>query len=418
MDANDHRSIGNRLELFHQQEEGPGQVFWHPRGLTLYRVIEEYVRARMREAGFREIRTPQLLSRSLWEASGHADKFAENMFVFADGERSFALKPMSCPGHVQVFNKRQRSWRDLPLRYAEFGACHRYEPSGALHGLMRTRAFVQDDAHIFCTEDQVAGEVARFVALLGRVYAEFGFPPFAVAFSTRPEMRAGTEAQWDRAEALLGDAAKAAGLDPVLQPGEGAFYGPKLEFALRDAQGRSWQCGTIQLDFVLPDRLGADYADMAGGRARPVMLHQAVLGSIERFIAILLEHHQGRLPFWLAPEQVLVAPIDTAQAPYAREVVAAFEAAGLRAALDLGPEGLGRKIVAAHEYGVPVFAAVGAREAAAKSVSLRERDGGQAVLPLAEAVARLGERAAPSFAGSRNVAAADGGSMAEAGGAA
>lgn len=418
MDANDHRSIGNRLDLFHQQEEGPGQVFWHPRGLTLYRLIEDYIRARMREAGFQEIRTPQLLARSLWEASGHADKFAENMFVFEDGERSFALKPMSCPGHVQVFNKRQRSWRDLPLRYAEFGACHRYEPSGALHGLMRTRAFVQDDAHIFCTEAQVAEEVARFVQLLGRVDAEFGFPPFAVGFSTRPDKRAGTDADWDRAEALLGQAAKAAGLSPRLQPGEGAFYGPKLEFALRDAQGREWQCGTIQLDFVLPERLDVEYADASGGRARPVMLHQAVLGSIERFIAVLLEHHQGQLPFWLAPEQVMVAPVDEAQVPYACEVAAAFEAAGLRPALDLGPERMGRKIVAAHELGVPVFAAVGAREAAAGTVSLRERDGRQEVLPLAAAVARLRERARPSFAGGRNVPRADGGRMPATGGAA
>ena len=417
MDDNDHRSIGNRLDLFHQQEEGPGMVFWHPRGLALYNLIEGYIRARMREAGFREIRTPQLLARSLWEASGHADKFAENMFVFADGERSFALKPMSCPGHVQVFNKRQRSWRDLPLRYAEFGACHRYEPSGALHGLMRTRAFVQDDAHIFCTEDQVAGEVCRFVALLARVYAEFGFPPFAAGFSTRPDKRAGTDADWDRAEALLGHAAKAAGLNPRLQPGEGAFYGPKLEFALRDMQGREWQCGTIQLDFVLPERLGAEFADDAGGRARPVMLHQAVLGSIERFIAVLLEHHQGQLPFWLAPDQVMVAPIDEAQAEYAREVAAGFEAAGLRIMLDLGPERIGRKIVAARELGVPVFAAVGPREAAAGAVSLRELDGRQSVLPRAEAAAQLTERATPSFAVGQNVAGAENARMSGSGGA-
>src|SRR5262245_35300653 len=255
MDSNDHRVIGNKLDLFHQQDEGPGMVFWHPRGAALYGVLEGYVRRRMRAAGFREVRTPQLLARSLWERSGHWEKFGDSMFVAADGERAFALKPMSCPGHIQIFNKRVRSHRDLPMRLCEFGACHRNEPSGALQGLMRTRAFVQDDAHIFCREDQIVDEVARFCGLLREVYGDFGFPDFAIGFSTRPEVRAGSDRVWDRAEAALEAAARAAGIDYRRRPGEGAFYGPKLEFILRDSHGRDWQCGTIQLDFVLPERL-------------------------------------------------------------------------------------------------------------------------------------------------------------------
>jgi threonyl-tRNA synthetase len=389
MDIDDHRAIGNRLDLFHQQEEGPGVVFWHPRGTAVYRVIEDYIRRRMRRAGFQEIRTPQLLARSLWEASGHWEKFGDSMFAFEDGERAFALKPMSCPGHLQVFNKRTRSYRDLPLRYCEFGACHRNEASGALHGLMRTRAFVQDDAHIFCTESQIESEVQRFCELLRAVYADFGFPEFVAGFSTRPAVRAGSDALWDRSEAMLLAAARAAGLDPHLQPGDGTFYGPKLEFALRDRQGRAWQCGTIQLDFVLPERLGAEYVDADNQRRRPAMMHQAVLGSVERFLAMLLEHHGGDLPLWLAPEQLMVASIGEAQAAYAERVADAFAQAEFRVAFDTRSERLPRKIVEARENGIPVLIAVGAREAERETVSLRYRDGRQEVLPLAGAIEAL-----------------------------
>lgn len=389
MDPNDHRVIANRLDLFHQQEEGPGMVFWHPRGFALYRVIEDYVRKRMRRAGFREIRTPQMLARSLWEQSGHWEKFGENMFALDDGHRAFALKPMSCPCHVQVFRKRVRSFRELPLRFAEFGACHRNEPSGALQGLMRTRAFVQDDAHIFCTEDQVIEEVANFAIMLREVYSDFGFPDFRVGFSTRPERRAGDDALWDRAEAALESAAQAAGLEYQVQPGEGAFYGPKLDFILTDARGRQWQCGTVQLDFVLPERLDAEYVDRDNQRRRPVMIHHAVLGSMERFIGMLLEHYEGRLPFWLAPEQVLVASIMPEQAAYAAEVGAALEAADFRALVDQQPERLSQKVLEAREAHIPVLLAVGAREAAAGAVAWREADGKSSVMPLTQALERL-----------------------------
>jgi len=390
MDSHDHRSIGNRLDLFHQQEEGPGVVFWHPRGAVLYRLIEDYIRRRMRGLGFAEVMTPQLLSRSLWERSGHWEKFGDAMFAFEDGERSLALKPMSCPGHIQLFNKRVRSFRDLPVRYCEFGCCHRYEPSGALHGLMRTRAFVQDDAHIFCLPDQVEGEVARFCALLGEVYADFGFHEVRVGFSTRPAVRAGSDELWDRAEAMLAAAAGKAGLEFREQPGEGAFYGPKLEFILRDRQGREWQCGTAQLDLVLPERLDVVYTDADNRRVRPVMLHHAVLGSLERFIAMLLEHHQGRLPLWLAPEQVAVLPVAGEQAPYARRVAAELEAAGLRVVVDERAERLARRIVDVRDAGVPVLMVVGEREAASEEVALRRLPEDRAeVLGIAEAVERL-----------------------------
>jgi len=386
MDTDDHRAIANRLDLFHQQEEGPGMVFWHPRGYAAYRVIEDYIRRRMRRAGFREIKTPQLLARSLWEASGHWEKFGENMFSFEDGERAFAFKPMSCPGHLQVFNKRTRSYRDLPLRYCEFGACHRNEASGALHGLMRTRAFVQDDAHIFCTEEQIEGEVQRFCEMLRSVYGDFGFPDFIVGFSTRPSGRAGSDELWDRAEAVLAAAAWAAGLAPRLQAGDGAFYGPKLEFILQDRQGREWQCGTIQLDFVLPERLGAHYVDADNQRRRPAMMHQAVFGSIERFLAMLLEHHGGDLPLWLAPEQLVVASIGGAQAAHAERIADAFLRRDFRVALDIRPERLPRKIVDARESGIPLLIVVGAREAKSNTVTLRHRDGRQSTMPLSEAV--------------------------------
>lgn len=389
MDKNDHRAIGNRLDLFHQQEEGPGVVFWHPKGATLYRLLEAYIRRRMRQAGFAEVITPQLLSRSLWEKSGHWEKFGAAMFALEDGERAFALKPMSCPGHVQLFNKRVRSHKDLPIRYCEFGACHRNEPSGALQGLMRTRAFVQDDAHIFCREDQIEEEVARFCALLGSVYADLGFPEFVVGFSTRPAERAGSDELWDRAEAALERAARAAGLDPRLQPGEGAFYGPKLEFILRDSRGREWQCGTIQLDFVMPERLDADYVAPDNKRIRAVMIHHAVFGSIERFIAILLEHHEGRLPLWLAPEQAVIAPVDSSQADYARHVLALLEQAGIRAVLDGASKSLSRRVVQAREDGIPVFLTVGEREERDGAVSLRHWDSKPVTLAVDDAILQL-----------------------------
>ena len=389
MEELDHRSIANRLDLFHQQDEGPGVVFWHPRGFALYRVIEDYIRRRMRAAGYREVRSPQLLARSLWESSGHWQKFSQSMFSFEEGERCHALKPMSCPGHIQIFKHGTRSWRDLPLRYFELGLCHRKEPSGALQGLMRTRAFEQDDAHVFCREEQVAAEVARFCDLLKEIYADFGFPEVDIGFSTRPDLRAGSDEQWDKAEALLEEAARSAGLDYKVLPGEGAFYGPKLEFALRDRAGRLWQCGTVQLDLVMPERLGAYYVDAKGKKAQAVMIHHAVLGSLERFIGILLEHYGGQLPLWLAPDQVMVASVTEAQADYARDVAERLEDAGLRVLLDEGPNRLARKIVDARALGVPLFLTVGEREAASGSVSLRDRSGEQSSLPLGAAVAQI-----------------------------
>ena len=387
-DIYDHRVLGTRLDLFHQQEEGPGMVFWHPRGFALYRVIEDYVRRRMREHGFAEIRTPQLLSYSLWEQSGHADKFANEMYRLNSGNRPFALKPMSCPGHV-VFSKRLRSVHDLPLRYCEFGACHRDEPSGALQGLMRTRSFTQDDAHIFCTPEQVEGEVQRFCELLRGIYADFGFGAPLVFFSTRPAKRAGDDATWDRAEAALAMAARRAGIDFGIRSGEGAFYGPKLEFHLRDSHGRAWQCGTVQLDFVLPERLNAEYVASDGSRQRPVLIHHAVLGSLERFIGMLLEHHQGALPLWLAPEQVVVACVTTAQEGYARKAAAALGRDGYRVTVDGRPERIGRKIAEAHEQGVPLLAIAGAREMERGTLTFRRRDGGHEELALADAARRF-----------------------------
>ncbi len=389
MDPHDHRALGNRLDLFHQQEEGPGQVFWHPRGYAVYRVVEDYIRRRMGRAGFREIRTPQLLSRSLWEKSGHWEKFAGGMFTLADGAQDFALKPMSCPGHIQVFAQRLRSFRELPLRFCEFGSCLRNEPSGGLYGLMRTRAFVQDDAHIFCTEDQVVAEVARFCGLLQAVYADFGFEDVAVAFSTRPAIRAGSDDVWDRAEAQLEAAAKAAGLSYAVQPGEGAFYGPKLEFVLKDSHSRAWQCGTVQLDMVLPERLDAWYADAHDQRLRPVMIHHAVLGSLERFVGMLLEHHRGQLPLWLAPDQIVVASLDAAQAAYAEDVAAQLRDNDFRVAVDARPERLSRKVADAHASGVPVLLALGPREAAAGTVSLRRGDAPLQMLSVAAVVDAL-----------------------------
>ncbi len=338
----DHRRLGRELDLFHQQEEAVGSVFWHPKGWTLYRVIESYLRNRLDQSGYLEVKTPQLIDRSLWERSGHWEKFRHAMFTVRDEdegrERVLAIKPMNCPGAVQIFRQHLHSYRELPLRLAEFGSCHRNEPSGALHGIMRVRAFTQDDAHIFCTEEQITAESVAFCNLLLAVYRDFGFTDVAIKLADRPPVRAGSDAVWDKAEAWLRDAVDATGLPYTLNPGEGAFYGPKLEFALRDAIGRDWQCGTLQVDFVLPERLDASYIGEDGQRHRPVMLHRAIFGSMERFIAILIEQYAGRFPLWLAPIQVVVATITSDADAYAEEVRAACAAAGLRVEADLRNE--------------------------------------------------------------------------------
>lgn len=394
----DHRQLGHALDLFHQQEEGPGMVFWHPRGWDIYRLIEDFIRGRMRRAGFREVRTPQLLARSLWERSGHWDKFKAGMMSIeaADDAPAFCLKPMSCPCHAQLFNHRLRSYRELPIRYSEFGACHRDEPSGSLEGLKRTRAFTQDDAHVFCGEEHVGHEVRRFCDLLRDVYRDLGFASFDVQLATRPAVRAGDDAVWDRAEAALAQAASAAGLDFSVHPGEGAFYGPKLEFHLTDSRGRSWQCGTVQLDFVLPERLDVSYVEANGEHVRAVMIHHAVLGSMERFIAILLEHHEGWLPAWLAPEQAVVATVSAASAEYGRRVTALLQEAGVRCVLDDRSERLERKIVDAREQRMPFFITVGSRDENASTLSVRFRDGTQQTLALADSAVTLRELCAPA----------------------
>lgn len=359
------------MDLFHLQEEAVGSVFWHPRGWTLYRTVEDYMRRRLEASGYVEVKTPQLIDRSLWEASGHWEKFREHMFIAESEDRVLAVKPMNCPGHVQIFKQGITSYRDLPLRMAEFGACHRNEPSGALHGLMRVRAFVQDDAHIFCTEEQIVSETKRFCDLLLSVYEDFGFTEVKVKFSDRPEKRAGSDEIWDRAEKALIEATEAAGLSYTLNPGEGAFYGPKLEFVLQDAIGRDWQCGTLQVDFVLPERLNASYVAEDGTKRRPVMLHRAILGSFERFLAILIENYAGRFPLWLAPLQVVVAPITNEVDDYAREVAEAFAARGLRVETDLRNEKINLKVREHSLAKVPVIAVVGAREAEQRGVTLR-----------------------------------------------
>ena len=368
----DHRKLGRQLGLFHLQEEATGSVFWHAKGWVLYREIEAYVRRRLDAAGYSEVKTPQLVDRSLWEASGHWDKFGQNMFTAkSEDERTLALKPMNCPCHVQIFRQGIKSYRDLPLRMAEFGSCHRNEPSGALHGIMRVRAFTQDDAHIFCTEDQITEESVKFCALLQSIYADFGFTEVRVKFSDRPEVRAGDDTTWDRAEAALTEATKAAELETALNPGEGAFYGPKLEFVLRDAIGRDWQCGTLQVDFVLPERLDAEYVGDDGNRHRPVMLHRAILGSMERWIGILIEQYAGRMPAWLAPVQVVVAAITDSANDYAKDVAAAAAANGLRVETDLRNEKISYKVREHSLMKVPYILVVGAREAESGSVALR-----------------------------------------------
>jgi threonyl-tRNA synthetase len=391
LSEHDHRSLGDRLDLFHLQEEAPGMVFWHPRGFILYQLLEERVRRELAASGYREVRTPQILGQRIWESSGHWQNFREGMFVLDDGERPFALKPVSCPGHIQIFQRMAASFRALPVRLAEFGLVHRNESSGALQGLFRLRQFTQDDGHIFCMKEQVADEVAAFCRSLRVFYRNFGFDEVQVAFSSRPEQRAGSDEVWDRAEAALLEAAGRAGLDCRMQPGQGAFYGPKLEFSLKDRSGREWQCGTIQLDFVLPERFDLHYVDSGGVKRRPAMLHRAIFGSVERFLGILLEHHQGALPAWLAPEQLRVLPVGQDSQAYASEVRARLEQAGLRVSEDARSETLSRRILDSHHDSVPFVVLVGAREQAARSLQLRERSGAQRQVALELAVAELRE---------------------------
>jgi len=395
----DHRRLGREMNLFHLQQEAMGMVFWHPHGWQLYRTVQTYMRNRLDAAGYVEVKTPELIDRSLWEASGHWEKFREHMFTTEAEERVLALKPMNCPGHVQIFRQGIKSYRDLPLRMAEFGACHRFEPSGALHGLMRVRGFVQDDAHIFCTDEQITPETEDFCELLMSIYRDFGFEQVRVNFADRPAVRVGTDEVWDRAEGALMEAVKGTGLEVQHNPGEGAFYGPKLEFILRDAIGRDWQCGTLQVDFVLPERLDASYVGEDGERHRPVMLHRAILGSLERFLGILIEHHAGRFPLWLAPRQVVVATITADNDGYAGEVLARLRAAGLSAEADLRNEKIGYKVREHSVAKVPAILAVGAREAEGETVAMRRLGTKeQEILALDEAVDRLQKEAAGPLA--------------------
>ncbi len=386
----DHRRLGREMDLFHFQEEAAGSAFWHPKGRILWLQIEAYMRRRLEAAGYVEVKTPQLIDRSLWERSGHWEKFREHMFTLEFENKALAIKPMNCPGHVQIFNTRLHSYRDLPLRMAEFGSCHRREPSGALHGLMRVRAFTQDDAHIFCTPEQITSETEAFCDLLMRVYRDFGFDEVHIKFADRPSVRAGDDAVWDQAENALWEAVRGTGLEVTLNPGEGAFYGPKLEFVLKDAIGRDWQCGTLQVDFVLPERLDASYVGADGAKHRPVMLHRAILGSFERFIGILIEHYAGRLPLWLAPVQVVVATITNEADGYAQEVTEALRRAGLRVELDAGSDKISYKVRLHSHAKVPIILAVGRREREERTVALRRLGGrAQEILPLEEAVSRL-----------------------------
>ena len=369
----DHRKLGRQLDLFHLQEESPGMVFWHPHGWTLWQEIEQYMRGLLGAHGYREVKTPQVMDRVLWEKSGHWENYHEHMFTTSSENREYAVKPMNCPGHIQIFNQGIKSYRELPLRLAEFGSCHRNEPSGALHGIMRVRGFVQDDAHIFCAEDQVQGEAAAFIDLLRRVYADFGFTDILVKLSTRPEKRIGSDEAWDRAEAALAQSLAAKGLAYELQPGEGAFYGPKIEFSLKDCLGRIWQCGTLQLDFALPGRLGAEYIGEDNARHTPVMLHRAVLGSLERFSGILIEHHAGAFPLWLSPVQAVVMNISEAQGDYAKAVAERLAAAGLRVESDLRGEKINYKIREHSLLKRPYLIVVGDKEKAEGMVAVRAR---------------------------------------------
>jgi len=402
----DHRKLGREMDLFHMQEEAPGQIFWHPNGWKIYTTLQDYMRRQQTRGGYVEVNTPQVVDRKLWEASGHWEKYQENMFIVEVDEEHArekavnALKPMNCPCHVQVYNQGLKSYRDLPLRMAEFGSCNRYEPSGALHGIMRVRGFTQDDAHIFCTEDQIEAETKRFIEFLSNVYRDLGFESFQIKFSDRPEKRAGSDDVWDKAENALKTATQAAGYEFELNPGEGAFYGPKLEFVLIDAIGRDWQCGTLQVDFVLPERLDANYIGADGNKHRPVMLHRAVLGSFERFIGILIESFAGKLPFWLAPRQVVVASIVSDADDYCRDVVAALQARGIRAELDLRNEKINYK-VREHSLGkVPVILACGLKEVEQRTVSMRRLgENKTSVVELDQIIADLSaEMVAPDMA--------------------
>jgi threonyl-tRNA synthetase len=398
----DHRKLGRQMELFHLQEEAPGMVFWHPNGWAVYRVLEDYMRRRLTAAGYKEIKTPQVVDRKLWEASGHWDKYREHMFIteiaeeHANEKRVNALKPMNCPCHVQIYNQGLKSYRDLPLRLAEFGACHRYEPSGSMHGLMRVRGFTQDDAHIFCTEDQIESETALFIDLLASIYKDLGFDKFDIKLSTRPEVRVGSDAVWDQAEAALEAAVRKVTNDFEIDPGEGAFYGPKLDFKLTDAIGREWQCGTFQADFMLPERLGAEYVTADSAKKHPVMMHRAILGSFERFLGILIENCAGRFPLWLAPRQVVVATIVSDADDYADAVVARLRAAGLRAEIDARNEKINYKVREHSNAHIPAILAIGRQEVEAGTVSVRRLgQQGQQVVSVDEAIAALVAEATP-----------------------
>ena len=394
----DHRRLGRELDLFHLDEHSPGTVFWHPKGWTLWQEVEQYMRRVYRDNGYQEVKGPQIVDRVLWEKSGHWEKYRDAMFTTESEKREYALKPMNCPGHILIFKQGVKSYRDLPLRYGEFGQCHRNEPTGGLHGIMRVRAFTQDDAHIFCSEEQIESETIRFCKLLDEVYRDLGFTDYFVKFSDRPPVRAGSDAVWDQAEGALKSASKAAGLDLVMNPGEGAFYGPKLEFVLRDAIGRDWQCGTLQVDFVLPERLDATYVAEDGSRKRPVMLHRAIFGSFERMIGILVENYAGRFPLWLAPTQAVVVTIVNDADGYANEVADALRAAGMRVDTDLSNEKINYKVREHSLAHVPLIIAVGRRDMEARTVAVRRLGSEkQEVLELGAAVTTLSNEARPPF---------------------
>ncbi|WNU96259.1 threonine--tRNA ligase [Neisseria sp. DTU_2020_1000833_1_SI_GRL_NUU_006] len=393
----DHRKLGKQLDLFHLQDEAPGMVFWHPKGWALWQTIEQHMRKELNAAGYKEVKTPQIMDKTFWEKSGHWDNYKDNMFVTSSEKREYAVKPMNCPGHVQIFNNGLRSYRDLPMRLAEFGSCHRNEPSGALHGLMRVRGFVQDDAHIFCTEDQIVSEARAFNELLVRIYKQFGFHDVSVKLSLRPEKRAGSDDVWDKAEQGLREALTACGVEWGELPSEGAFYGPKIEYHVKDALGRSWQCGTLQLDFVLPERLDAEYVTENNDRARPVMLHRAILGSLERFIGILIENHAGSFPLWLAPVQMVIMNITENQADYCREVAAKLQAAGFRVELDLRNEKIGYKIRDNSQYRFPYQIVVGDKEKQENKVAVRRKAEDLGSLDLDDFIAQLQQEIADAL---------------------
>ncbi|MBQ9724071.1 MAG: threonine--tRNA ligase, partial [Neisseriaceae bacterium] len=394
----DHRKLGKQLDLFHLQDDAPGMVFWHPDGWTLWQIIEQHMRKELNAAGYKEVKTPTIMDRTLWEKSGHWENYQENMFTTQSEKRDYAVKPMNCPGHVQIFNKALRSYRELPLRLAEFGSCHRNEPSGALHGLMRVRGFVQDDAHIFCTEDQIDSEAQAFNRLVMKIYKQFGFTDVAVKLSLRPEKRAGSDEIWDKAENGLRNALTACGIEWEELAGEGAFYGPKVEYHIKDALGRSWQCGTIQLDFVLPERLDAEYVTEDNGRARPVMLHRAILGSLERFIGILIENHAGAFPVWLAPVQVVAMSISEHQADYCVAVVEELKKLGIRAVADIRSEKIGYKIREHSTRKVPYQIIVGDKEKEQTKIAVRQKGDDLGQMSVAEFAKRIADETAAVLA--------------------